>query len=197
MVTAMQTFSSKVRQELLRALRSFKYERNEHGIFVSGANIQFGGVFGGAVNGGPMAYGHNAFAGEGLNAMLDAFLSQGTQPTGLYLAPFTNNVTPTSALTAANFAATQGEYAGYTEGARQQWVSNGPATNQVKSNSSAPAAFTVGASAATCYGAGLLTVSGKSATTGVLVAAGLFGVANTLNSGSTLTVEYNLTATAA
>lgn len=194
---AMQTFSTKVRQELLRALRGFKYERNDKGLFFAGSRLQFGGVFGSSVDGGPMAYGHNSFAGEGLNAMLDAFLSQGQQPTGLYLAPFTNNVSPTSALGAATFASTQGEYAGYTQGVRQQWVSNGAAVNQTKSNSNAPAQFTVGATAATVYGAGLLTVSTMSATTGVLVAAGLFGTANSLNSGSVLSVEYNLTATAA
>lgn len=193
----MQNFSSKVRNELLRALRNFRYERNEQGLFIAGANLQFGGAFGSAVDGGPISYGHNAFANEGLNVLLDAFFSQGTQPVGFYLAPFSNNLAPTNALTAATFTSTQGEYTGYTQTARPQWVSNGAAANQTKSNSAAPGSVTIGASAATVYGAALIaSASAKSATTGTMAAAGLFGSANVLNPGSTLTMEYTLTATA-
>lgn len=196
MVRTMLNLSSKVRQELSRALSGSHYERNDAGIFFPRAKLQFGGVFGASVDNGPMQYTHNSYANEGLNAMLNAFLTGGAQPTGLYLAPFTNNVAPTAALTAATFAATQGEYIGYTQAVRQTWTPNGASTAQLVSNSNAPATFTVGTTAATVYGAGLLTVSTMSATTGTLVAAGLFGVANTLNPGSTLTVQYGLTATA-
>lgn len=196
MVTDMQ-LSAILRKELAQALDTFKYELSPQGVYLPGANVTVGGVFGIKVDDGPMHWGDNAAANEGINLMLAAAFVQGAQPTAWYLAPFTNNVTPTSTLTAATFASVQGEYTGYSESARQVWTPDASPTAQVVQNVVAPAVFTVAGSPATLLGAGLLTASAKGATTGSLGAAGLFGVSNTLNVGSKITVEYVLTVSAA
>jgi hypothetical protein len=188
-------FSAKVRSELARALRNFKYEKSPRGVCFPNADLTIGGVFGAKVDDGPWSWGDNAVTNEGINAMLAAFFDQGAQPNAWYVAPFSNNLSPTSALTAATFASTQGEYTAYTQTARQLWKPDAAPTTQQVQNAAAPASFTIGAATVTVYGAALLSASAKSATTGVSAAAGLFGVANTLNPGSTLTVQYALSAT--
>lgn len=196
-------FNSKLKNELARRLRSFAYERTGNGVFFPKANITFGGVFGYRIDDGEMryvpalSYADNAVTNELVNAILNCYFNNGSPPTGFYVAPFTSSTTPTNALTAATFAATQSEYTSYNETARQAWTSNGASSAQSLSNSNAPAVFTIGTGGATLTGAGVLTASGKGATTGVLVAAALFDTANTLNAGSKLTVEYSLSATAA
>lgn len=189
--------SQQLRSELSRAFGNFKYEKASQGLYFPQANIMLGGVFGASVDDGPMAYGDNAVSNEAINGLLNAFFNQGTQPTAWFLAPFTSSATPTSALTAATFTATQSEYTGYSESGRQVWTPNGDSTAQVIGNSAATAKFTIAGSTATITGAGLLSAQAKSATSGVLAAAGMFGAANALGVGSTLTVEYSLTGTAA
>lgn len=195
-MTTMIKMTSKLRAELSRAFRGHKYDRTDSGLYFSGAKVLFGGVFGCSVDGGPMTWGPNAFANEAINGLLNAFFNQGAQPTAWYLAPFSSNTTPTTALTAAAFASTQGEYTAYTQGTRQVWTPDGASTAQSMVNSSAPAQITIGASAVTLYGAGLLSTSTKGGTTGTLAAAGLFGTANALNPASTLSMQYTLSASA-
>lgn len=189
--------SNAARNEFARALRLHKYERAPTGILFPHAHLLFGGVFGASVDGGPMVWGDNSVTNECINAMLNTFFTQAAQPTAWYMAPFSNNLAPTNALTAATFTATQGEYTGYVEVARQVWTPNGASTTQVVQNSNAAATFTVGTTAVTLYGAALLSASAKSATTGVCAAAGLFGTANALNPGSKITTQYALSASAA
>lgn len=194
------TIRERFKAEFLRALRNFRYERTDTGVLFPDQKMSFGGVFRTSVDGSAWSpEWHNTVALENLDAMLSCYFDNGAAaiPTGFFVAPFTNNVAPTSALTAATFTATQGEWTGYTQATRVQWVPNGASSGQTVSNSVAPATFTVGATAATVYGAAVIaTVSAKSATTGTLVGAALFGAANTLNAGSTLQVQYSLSATA-
>ena len=194
------TIRERFKAEFARALRNFRYERTGAGIYFPAQKMSFGGVFSTSVDGGAWSpKWHNTVALENLDAMLSCYLNNGSTPipTGFFVAPFVNNVAPTSSLTAATFAATQGEWTGYTQSTRVQWTPNGPSSGQTMSNSTAPATFTVGATAATVYGAAVIaTASAKGATTGTLVGAALFGAANTLNPGSTLQVQYSLSATA-
>lgn len=190
--------------EFARALRNFKFERTPGGVMFPAQKITLGGVFSHCSNEGPgTAFGpwqadHNAYALEALDQMLSDWFNNGSVPTGFYIAPFTNNITPSSSLTGATFAGTAGEFTGYTESARPQWVPNGDASNQTMSNSNSPAEFTGGASAATIRGGGLLTSAVKGSTTGVvLVAAAPFAAANPLNPGGTLKIKYDLVATPA
>lgn len=186
----------KLKADFVRALRQFHYERTDGGVFFPRQKFTLGGVFSVSQDGGPWVPSHNTVALEGLDSILTCWFNNTAPYTALYIAPFTNNTTPSSSLTAATFAATQGEYTGYTQTTRVQWVPNGASSGQTVSNSNAPAQFTVGTSAATVAGAGLIAnASAKSATTGVLAAAALFTTPNSLNPGSTLSIQYSISAT--
>jgi hypothetical protein len=195
MVTRMK---NRLLAEFARAMRNFRYERTPEGVFFTQPKVSFGGVFHYSVDDGPFLHAKNTVALEGLDALLSCYFNNGSPPTAFYLAPFTNATDPSSALTAATFTSTQGEYTGYTEAARQLWTPNGNSASQTMSSSNAPAVFTIGASAATLRGGGLIaSASAKGATTGKMIAAALFPVANTLNPGSTFKLWYSIGATPA
>ena len=179
--------------EFARALRNFRYEKTEDGsIYFPVQDAKFGGIFTAILPDGSQVPGKNTVTLPWLNNLLDTYFNAASAPAAVYIAPFVNNTVPTSALTAGTFAGTQGEYTGYTEGARPQWVSDGAAASQLVGNSAAPATFTIGASATTIRGAGLISVPAKGSTSGILVAAALFDVANTLSPGSALKIKYSL-----
>lgn len=191
MVTAVQMIS-RIKNEFARAMRNFRYERTPEGLYFAAQKVLFGGHFEVSQDGGPWVSAKNTAALEGLDLMLSTFFNNGSPPTTFSLAPFTNNTTPSSSLTAATFTASQGEYVGYTQTTRVAWVQNGASSGQTVSNSNSPATFTIGSSAATIAGAGLIaSATAKGATTGTLIAAALFGVPNSLNPGSTLQVQYS------
>lgn len=177
--------------ELRRYLRNFKYEKTERGVHFPIAHVEASGVFGFRINNGAWQLSRNITAYEGTDAMLLSFFGSGTKPTGLYVVPFTTNTAPTAALTAATFGSTQGEYTGYTEATRPVWTINDDLVDHTVSNSDSPAAYTVGTDAATIRGAALIGGTAvKGATTGKLIAASLFTIANTLNPGSTFSIKY-------
>lgn len=180
---------------LALALRTFKYERTDTGLYFTKQRIGLGGVFSHQLDDGPWHADHNAYALEALDKMLSDWFNNGSNPAAFYIAPFTNVVTPASSLKAADFASTLGELTGYVEGARQTWTPNGNSVAQTMSNSNAVAVFTGGASAATIRGAGLLTSGVKGGAGGVLVAASRFATDNQLNPGSTFKIKYDLVAT--
>jgi len=190
---------SHLKAEFARAMRNFRYERAPEGLYFTAQKALFGGVFSTSEDDGlTWAPSKNTVALEGLDAIFTCFFNNGSPPTAFYLAPFTNNTNPSSALTAATFAASQSEYTGYTQTTRVPWVQNGASSGQTVSNSNAPGVFTIGASAVTITGAGFIaSASAKGATTGVLIAAALFGAPNSLNPGSTLQVQYSLAGTPA
>jgi hypothetical protein len=188
MVTDMRNWIS----EFARAMRNHRYEKTENGVWFAAQKAGFGGIFETSLDGSAWAPHKNTVTLPFLDQMLSDWFNSGSPPTGFYIAPFTNNTSPSSALKAADFAGTQGEYTGYTQATRVAWVSNGASAAQTVSNSNAPAEFTIGAAATTIRGAGLLTASAKGATTGVLVAAALFDAGNTLNPASTLKIKYSL-----
>jgi hypothetical protein len=197
MVTTVQMLS-RLKNEFARAMRNFRYERTPEGLYFAAQKALFGGVFSARVGDGPWAQSCNTVALEGIDDLFSVFFHNGSSPTVFSLAPFTNNTNPSSALTAATFAGTQGEYVGYTQATRVAWTPNGPSVGQTVSNSAAPASFTIGASAVTITGAGFIAAApAKGATTGTLIAASLFSVPNSLNPGSTLQLQYSLSGTPA
>lgn len=126
------------------------------------------------------AWGKNRVVDQGLNYIMNAALRGEGVLTTFYIAPFAANVTPAANLTAATFAATTTEFTNYDEANRVAWVTDAAASALVLVNDAAPSLFTIGAGAqTTIYGAGLLSAQGKSATTGVLVAAARLGTALT------------------
>lgn len=190
MVTDMM--KAKFFAEFARALRNFRYERTRSGLWFPAQKIAVGGVFEHQIDDGPWLADHNAYALEGLDAMMSCWFNNGSVPTAFYIAPFTNAVTPASSLTAANFTSTLAEFTGYTETARQAWTPNGNASAQTMSNSDAPAVFTGGSTAATIRGAVMVTSAIKGDGTGVAVAGARFGADNPLNPGGTLKIKYTV-----
>jgi hypothetical protein len=196
MVTDM-SMKAKFFAEFARALRNFRYERTRSGLWFPAQKIAVGGVFEHQIDDGPWLADHNAYALEGLDAMMSCWFNNGSVPTAFYIAPFTNAVTPASSLTAANFTSTLAEFTGYTETARQAWTPNGNASAQTMSNSDAPAVFTGGSTAATIRGAVMVTSAIKGDGTGVAVAGARFGADNPLNPGGTLKIKYTVQGTPA
>lgn len=187
----------KYKSEFARALREHDFEQRDGGLYFprQGALLRVGGVFSAIVDGVRTGAADNVFVNEGLNTVLNVLLGDLAKPVGIYIAPFVNDQAPVATLTAATFAATQGELTNYTEATRQAWTKDANSTAQSITNSAAPATFTIGVGGATIYGAGLiLGASAKSATTGTLAAAALFDAPNTLNANSKLQVEYALSA---
>lgn len=185
--------TDRIKSEFARALRNFRYERTPWGILFPQSRAGFGGYFSVAEGDGPLVPCHNTVAYEGLDDILNCYFNAGGAPSGFYLAPFTNNVAPSSSLTAATFASQQGEYTGYTQSTRVPWTSNGASSGQSVSNSNAPGTFTVGSSAVNVTGAGFIAgAATKGGTTGKMIAAALFDVPNSLNPASTLKIQYSL-----
>jgi hypothetical protein len=188
---------SRLNRELRRAARNFHYERDEEGGILFPGGVRMGGVFDYQLNDGPIEYGPNLIVDEFLDSMLEQLFG-GTAKIGTYyIAPFAGNVTPAASWTAANFTSNSTEFTAYDEAARQEWTV-GSASGGSIDNSASKASFTVSAapSQTTIWGAGLLSASGKSATTGVLVAANKAATArDNLVEGDVITIGYTLTVT--
>lgn len=159
-----------------------------------GSSALWRGQFAYAVNGGEFGpWERNRVVDQGLNYILNAALRGESVLSSFYIAPFVTNATPAANLTAATFAATLTEFTNYTETARQQWVTDASASALVLENANAPALITIGSGAqTTIWGAGLLSASPKSSTSGVLVAAQKRTAALTVEEGFEIRIKYRI-----
>lgn len=180
-------------REFLRAFNNHKFEVTPEGVYFPEQHGLVGGSLIHTLNGGDRRVDHNTFTIEGLNYLLNVGMKGGTAATTFYLAPFTGNVTPTSALTAATFTATQTEATAYTSATRVEYVEGSISSGSI-SNSASRAEITANATVA-IWGAGLLSISTKSATTGTLMAAAKFAAVRNLGDTDVLAFEYTLTLT--
>lgn len=182
--------------EFGRAMRNGRFEQTETGLLFPEQKVHVSGVFTTWVNGRDEQVDPNIVTTEGLTYMLGVALGGVAQISSWYLAPFSGNVTPGLSYTGANFTANATEFTNYDEATRVLLVPN--AITSSLSNSSSRADFTMasGVSAQTLYGAGLLSVSTKSSTSGKCFAATRFASARTgLNEGDVVSVQYDLTST--
>ena len=187
--------------DALRAVANGKAEVTEAGLFIPGANVFVGGMFGaayaepGSDDFGPLTIGANRVVNQGLNLLLSLLGSHASPPSGLYLAPFTGDVAPAASWTAASFATAATEFTAYTAANRLPWTTVAPTAQQL-TNAAALAAATLTFNAGGPYtirGLGLLTVSGKGSTTGALFAASRFAADLTgMQGGGRLAMEYAL-----
>lgn len=184
---------SRHRREFARAVANNKFEITPAGILFPEQKTLLAGVFEDTLNGGDRQIAPNIIPTEGLNHALDCILHGGTQVSPWYVALFKGTGTPSSSLTAANFASTLTEFTGYSEGARVTY-NEGAASGGVTDNDANRAEFTINASD-TIYGGALLSVSTKSSTSGVILCAAKFAAARAVVSGDTLQVKYTLTLT--
>lgn len=183
----------KLVRELLAALRNHKYEETESGMFFPKARLAFVNYFDIQKNDEPIEYFPNLVVDEFRTRALEILFGDQAKDTAYYLAPYEGNVSPTNTWTAANFTANSTEFTNYTEAARPEWVTPATADNFAISNSASKAVITVGAGAQlTVWGIGLLTASGKSATTGALAAANKASAARNVVETDTLTLGYTM-----
>lgn len=187
--------------EVLRALANNQYEITDEGgiLLRAGINATPMGIFdvehrrkGELVE---RVLGSNVIPTAALNDILDVYLGGGTQKLSWYVALFEGNYTPTSALTAANFTSTATECTAYDESARVAY-SPAAASGGVLDNAASRALFTMNATK-TVYGGALLSVSTKSATSGVLAAAARFSLPRNVVDDDELSVRYTVTMTSA
>ncbi len=183
----------KHRREFARAVRNHKYEMTPDGILFPQASALMGGMIAHTVNASDMRVDKNTFTIEGLNYLMNLGFKAASPETAFYVAPFSTNATPASSLTAATFTSTLGEATGYTPSTRPEFVEGTVASGAV-SNSASRAEITATGSL-TIWGAGLLSVATKSATTGVLAAAAKFSVVRTLAATDVLAYQWTLTLT--
>lgn len=129
----------------------------------------------------------NLVVNAGLDHMLDATLSGGTQITTWYVG-LKGTGTPAAGDTIASHA-TWSEISDYT-GDRKAW-SDGGVSSQSLSNSASKASFAID-DTVTVYGAFLC--SAETGTSGTLFCAGDFGTSKALENGDTLEVTYTISA---
>lgn len=182
------------KNEFLRDLANFRYERSPAGIrFRNG--IIIGGVFRYSRGDEPMRVAINTATNEGLDDVLKVYMKQGAQRTAFYFVPYSNDVAPDETITAANFNTTLAEFTNYTAGSRQVWTGSDVA-NQSVDNTAAPAQLVIGTGGGVIRGCGLSTAQAKGATTGVMPFVAPFDDGDaTMNAGSKLNLEYTLGAT--
>lgn len=184
------------RRELARAVANHKYEVSPDGLFMPTMNAFVGGMLATSLNGADLQIDPNTYTTEGLNYLLTTGVKNGSPSAAFYLAPFSGNVTPSASLTASTFTATQTEFTNYDEAARPEFVDGAVSAGSV-SNSASRAEITASASGGTVWGAGLLSVATKSATTGVLLACAKFASSRVLAETDILAFQYTLTLTPA
>lgn len=180
---------SKFRREFVNK----KYEVNDSGeIYLPASKIFLGGVFEHEIIRNGKSLGvcrdRNTVVNEGLNHILSVVFNAGSQITTWYLAPFEANYTPVATDTAANIASNSTECTAYDEATRVQWVEAAPSGQSI-TNAANKATFTFNASK-TIYGAFMASASGKSATTGTLMAASKFSAARPVVALDAILLSY-------
>ncbi len=180
--------------DVLRLIRNRRWEHNEDGNVLVGT-MRFAGLH---THFAPDGLGwqedKNLLTTEGLTHVLSVTVAGGSQNTTWYVAPYSGNISPTASWTAANFTATATEITGYSESTRIAFNESAPAAG-VTNNYSNPAVITA-TGALSIWGAGILSVSTKSATSGVLLSAAKYAAVRSLaESGDTFGIKYQITAT--
>jgi hypothetical protein len=145
--------------------------------------------------------GRNTFTTEGMAYLLNVMFYT-TSKAGsaiFYVGIYHNAVTPATTSTAAaclGAAGTFGESqdADYTPSTNKPSYVTVSTATAVCTNAAAPASFTI-AQGFTAYGAFLSTAAAKTATSGTLMAAKLFGTARAVIAADVLSVTYVISAT--
>lgn len=196
MLSFLNQFQPRHLREFARHIRNFRYEPTEDGgILLADAKLVFSGIHSVSQNGGPWTPHKNLLPVEGINHLLDVGIHGVSATATWYTAPFSGNVTPLSTHTAATFASAFTELTTqYSESTRIAFV-EGAAAAGVINNHSSPAVMTTAVDTVTVYGSGVLSVSTKGATTGVLLSVAKYASSYSLpTTGGTLGIKHQITA---
>lgn len=164
--------------EVARALRNHHYEQADGGILLRGSKVFIGGALqvrnyaNDSVQ--SMCVDSNMLVTEGLiHALNNILVPSGgySQVSQWYFAPYKNDYTPTTDLTAATFASTAGEFTNYTSATRLALTIATAATTTVAGTSADSVIIFNSGGPYSVYGAAIVSASAKSATTGKMLAA--------------------------
>ena len=183
-----------INKSLARAIADGRFEETELGLFVPSERSLVKGMFCYGKRGEELEYSDNRVVTEGLNYLVGVALKGVTQIANWYIAPFSGAVTVQATWTAANFTSGATEVTGYESVTRPAWTGGSVATGAV--DSFAAKAEIKATSNITVRGAGMISNSTKSVTTGTLLGASRFGSDKVLDVDEILDIGYGLTITA-
>lgn len=184
--------------EFARAIDRHEFEITPSGILFNKQKAIVAGQFTTWVNGEDMQVDPNVVPTQSLNYLLKAALKGTGAINAWYIAPFLNDLEPDATITAALFDGTLGEFTDYTELTRGVYTLPADPTAGAFTNSAAPAVFTGSGAivgSVNIYGAGILSASAKESTAGTIFCASRFAAARPIDTGSKLTVQYDVAAT--
>lgn len=183
-------------REFSSYLHAKNYEVTEQGVYFPTAHAIARGMYMHTVNGADLRYDPNLLTAEGLTKMLNVHLGTHTKLAAWYFALFSGAVTPSSALTAANFASTLTEITsaveGYTESTRQAWTPVDAVASSMNNTAAMPTFTIATASQLTVNGCGLLSSNTRGGTSGVVNSATRFASARLLNNGDIFNLGYTV-----
>jgi hypothetical protein len=133
----------------------------------------------------------NIVVDEGLNDILDVYLSGATQSTSWYVGLKGSNQTPAAGWNAAGIGTQFTEFTAYTEGTRQAWTEAGVSSKQI-TNSASPAQFNIN-NTGTVYGAFIINNNTKGGATGKMWCCSNFDASRAVANGDLLKVTYTVT----
>ena len=188
--------------EVARALRQHRFEKADNGLYLPGAKVFFGGSL--------KVHDYrddseqfididaNILLTEGLvhalNMVFPPSGGYGSAVSQWYIAPFSGDYTPTADLTAATFPDTATEFEDYTSATRLALTIAAAGTTASTGNTGNEALLVLNG-AGNIYGAAIVSVATKGATTGKAMAAvRLDSPKLAMSSGEKLGMEYIITA---
>lgn len=189
-----------LKDELSRDLGRDLYDITPEGVFFPRQGIMAVGEYFDRVNGGEWKCTKNLLPTEGLASILSIAFGSTVKHSGFYLALFSGAAAPAANWTAANFASVASEIVsqteGYTSPTRPAWTPPASVSTGSISNMDSPASFTIAtASQLTVTGIGLLTASGRGATTGTLISATKYANARVFQVGDVFEAGYRISLT--
>jgi hypothetical protein len=190
--------NGKLYDELARAVRNRRFEQTEAGVLFSQAKLVAFGAFQAWTSRDPVrTCGPNVVTNEGILTALEILFHAATPVSAWYIAPFSSTSTPTGTITGANFTAQLTEFTAYDEATRVLWATDAASGTSI-ANTTTPATFTISTNLSDIYGAGLMTNSAKSNTTGKCYAAAQFSAPKLdMADGDILYVTYSAGLTSA
>jgi len=182
-------------KEIQQFLRTGDWQETAEGLIIHGSMLGVGKYYH-TVNGRDEQVDTNLIPAEGIAHILNVVFGATAKVSTWYLAPYSNNYTPTSTVTAATFDSLGAELAGapegYTESTRREWVDAAASAGKI-GNLSSRATFTiVTATTININGAGLLSSNVKEGTTGTLASMTKFASTRTLNNTDTFELGYEV-----
>lgn len=172
-----------------------KYDRTEEGIYFPKSGVLAKGIFSVSKRGEEDEFSENLVVNEGLDYILGSCVGATSPISNWYIALFSGDVTVLATWTGANFTANATEWTTYDEAARPAW-SRGSVISGAVDSFASKATFTSSGDTQTVRGAALISVAGKGAASGTLIASSRFASDKSLDTGEMLDVGYGLQLTA-